>query len=219
MHKLGILAGLMPIMQISARPTNKSNTVNNGGGGEESASRVDRGIESRAIGCLNGLREPETETAEAAVSPRAALFADIRETTPPFSLSSSFLPSPGLNGASRGSSIGGGNPSNVPVGLCQSAFQKRTMLHSAFGKFILAWKKWRGERPNSCISPPCPPPRQGPLRFLGRMGGEGGSKQKGRSRKLSKVKLKNNFCERFLFLVSYPFLSFASLVQETKVRL
>lgn len=34
MHKLGILAGLMPIMQISARPTNKSNTVNNG----ESAS-------------------------------------------------------------------------------------------------------------------------------------------------------------------------------------
>lgn len=77
MHKLGILAGLMPIMQISARPTNKSNTVNNGGGGgEESASRVDRGIESRAIGCLNGLREP----AETAVSPRAALFADIRET-------------------------------------------------------------------------------------------------------------------------------------------
>lgn len=94
MHKLGILAGLMPIMQISARPTNKSNTVNNGGGGgEESASRVDRGIESRAIGCLNGLREPETETAEAAVSPQAALFADIRETTPPSpSLPPSFLP-------------------------------------------------------------------------------------------------------------------------------
>lgn len=89
MHKLGILAGLMPIMQISARPTNKSNTVNNGGGGEESASRVDRGIESRAIGCLNGLREP----AETAVSPRADLFADIRETTPPSpSLPPSFLP-------------------------------------------------------------------------------------------------------------------------------
>lgn len=34
MHKLGILAGLMPIMQISARPTNKSNTVNNGGIGK-----------------------------------------------------------------------------------------------------------------------------------------------------------------------------------------
>lgn len=113
----------------------------------ESASRVDRGIESRAIGCLNGSTEETAEAAEAAVSPRAALFADIRELPllPP-----SF---PGLNGASRGSSIGGGNPSNVPVGLCQSAFQKRTMLHSAFGKFILAWK-WRGERPNSCISLP-----------------------------------------------------------------
>lgn len=38
-------------------------------------------------------------------------------------------------------SIGGGNPSNVPVGLCQSTFQKRTMLHSASENFILNMRK------------------------------------------------------------------------------
>lgn len=84
------------------------------------------------------------------MSPRAALFADIREP-PSFP---SLLPS-GLNGASRGSSIGGGNPSNVPVGLCQSAFQKRRMLHSAFGKFILAGS---GGASDQTVASPSPPP-------------------------------------------------------------
>lgn len=167
----------------------------------ESASRVDRGIESRAIGCLNGSTEETAEAAEAAVSPRAALFADIRELPllPP-----SF---PGLNGASRGSSIGGGNPSNVPVGLCQSAFQKRTMLHSAFGKFILAWK-WRGERPNSCISLPPDRPEDGAssISWKNGEGGEKGSKQRGRARRprnCEKSSLRTISVRGFYFLFLY----------------
>lgn len=166
----------------------------------ESASRVDRGIESRAIGCLNGSTEETAEAAEAAVSPRAALFADIRELPllPP-----SF---PGLNGASRGSSIGGGNPSNVPVGLCQSAFQKRTMLHSAFGKFILAWK-WRGERPNSCISlPPRPEDGASSISWKNGEGGEKGSKQRGRARRprnCEKSSLRTISVRGFYFLFLY----------------